>query len=103
MQTWGDDIIRSKGCVWGIQNPDMCYIFEQAGRQVTLTEQAYFVDSAPVEERERILAQNPQLLENWDPQVGDRETKLCFIGRHMDREALVAGLDACLVNWTRRR
>ena len=102
VQTWGDDIIRSKGAVWGIQNPDMCYIFEQAGRQVTLTEQAYFVDSAPVEERERILKENPELLDNWDPKVGDRETKLCFIGRHMDRAALEAGLDACLVDWQRR-
>ena len=102
VQTWGDDIIRSKGAVWGIQNPDMCHIFEQAGQQVTLTEQAYFVDSAPVEERERILKENPELLDNWDPNVGDRETKLCFIGRHMDRAALEAGLDACLVDWQRR-
>ena len=101
VQTWGDDIIRAKGALWAIQNPDLCYIFEQAGQQVTLTENAYFVDSAPEDEKKQLLEENPQLLDDWDPEVGDRETKICFIGRHMDREALEAGLDACLVDWTR--
>ena len=47
VQTWPDSVIRAKGALWAAQNPDMCYIFEQAGQQVTLNANAYFVDSAP--------------------------------------------------------
>lgn len=99
VQTWPDEVIRCKGMLWASQDPDMCYVFEQAGRQVTLSENGLFVASAPEEERERILAENPELKNDWDPVCGDRETKLCFIGRHMDKDALVAGLDACLTDW----
>ena len=77
----------------------MCYLFEQAGRQVRLTENGLFVDSAPEAEKRRILRDNPQLLDDWDDSCGDRMTKICFIGRHMDRGALTAGLDACLTDW----
>ena len=103
VQTWPDSVIRAKGPLWGAQNPDMCYMFEQAGRQVTLTENAYFVDSAPEPTKQQLLRENPQLQENWDPEVGDRETMICFIGRHMDQDALEAGLDECLVDWQRGR
>lgn len=99
VQTWPDAVIRCKGMLWAAQNPDMCYVFEQAGRQVTLSENGLFVASAPEEERKRIIADNPEILRDWDDATGDRETKLCFIGRHMDKDALVAGLDDCLTEW----
>ena len=103
VQSWPDSIVRAKGTLWAAQDPDMCYLFEQAGRQTSLTENGLFVDSAPIEERERIIAENPELKDDWDPEVGDRQTKICFIGRHMDRDALVEGLDACLTDWAGRR
>ena len=99
VQTWPDSVIRSKGMLWAAQDPDMCYVFEQAGQQVTLTENGLFVASAPDDERQQILGDNPQLLDDWDPIVGDRQTKICIIGRHMDKDALIAGLDACLTDW----
>ena len=27
------------------------------------------------------------------------DEKICIIGRHMDKDALIAGLDACLTDW----
>lgn len=101
VQTWPDNVIRSKGAFWAAQDPDMCYVFEQAGQQVSLSENGLFVDSAPEDEKRQILEENPELLDDWDPETGDRENKICFIGRHMDKDALVAGLDACLVDWQR--
>ncbi|MCC6099569.1 MAG: GTP-binding protein [Olsenella sp.] len=97
--TWPDDIIRTKGMVWASQDPDMCYVFEQAGQQVTLSENGLFVASAPEEERKQIIAENPQVMDDWDPVCGDRMTKLCFIGRNLDKDAIVAGLDDCLTDW----
>ncbi len=98
-QRWPDGIIRSKGMLWVSQDPDMCYVFEQAGRQMTLSENGLFIDSAPDDERKQLLEENPELLKDWDPICGDRQIKLCFIGRHMDRAFIEAELDNCLVDW----
>ena len=100
-QEWPDEVIRVKGPLWQNANPDMCYIFEQAGHQMRLMENGLFVDSAPEDEKQQIIADNPELRDYWDDEVGDRETRLCIIGRHMDKDAVVAALDACLTDWHR--
>ena len=100
-QDWPDEVIRVKGPLWQNANPDMCYIFEQAGHQMRLMENGLFVDSAPEDEKQQIIADNPELRDYWDDEVGDRETRLCIIGRHMDKDAVVAALDACLTDWHR--
>ena len=100
-QNWPDEIIRCKGLAWFADDPNMAYVFEQAGHQIHLQENGLFVDSAPDEEREKIIAANPEIMEQWDPEVGDRMTKLVVIGRHMDKEQVIMGFDSCLVDWKR--
>ena len=78
----------------------MCYVFEQAGREMRMMENGLFVDSAPEDEKARMLADNPELAEDWDPVCGDRETRLCIIGRHMDPAKVTAQLDELLCDWT---
>ena len=46
------------------------------------------------------MKDNPEILDDWDEVYGDRMIKIVFIGRHMDRAAIEAGLDDCLVEWT---
>ena len=99
---WPDCVVRAKGVLWSDLNPDMCYLFEQAGHQMRLTENGLFVDSAPEEEKRQILAETPEIMDTWDPEVGDRETKLCIIGRHMDKDAVAAKLDELLTTWKRQ-
>ena len=98
---WPDCVVRAKGVLWSDLNPDMCYLFEQAGHQMRLTENGLFVDSAPEEEKRQIMAETPEIMDTWDPEVGDRETKLCIIGRHMDKDAVAAKLDELLTTWKR--
>lgn len=98
---WPDCVVRAKGVLWSDLNPDMCYLFEQTGHQMRLTENGLFIDSAPEEEKRQILAETPEIMDTWDPEVGDRETKLCIIGRHMDCEAVAAKLDELLTTWKR--
>ncbi len=101
IETWPDDIIRSKGMLWAADDPDVCFIFEQAGQQVTMIDNGYWVDSAPEDEQKQILAENPEVKDVWDPEVGDRMTKIVIIGRNMDQAELEAGMDACLTDWVR--
>ena len=98
---WPDEIIRCKGLAWFADDPNMAYVFEQAGHQIHLQENGLFVDSAPDAEREKILKANPEILEQWDPEVGDRMTKLVVIGRHMNIDEVITGFDTCLVDWKR--
>lgn len=97
--TWPQEVIRAKGQLWAAQDPDMGFLFEQAGRQTTLSEQGLFIDSAPEDIKRQLIAKNPEVMGDWDDVCGDRETRVCFIGRHMDTEALADGLDACLTEW----
>lgn len=100
LQQWPSAIIRCKGEFWCAQDPDMSYIFEQAGHQVSLTDNGLYVACAPKEEQEAMIKETPELLDDWDPVTEDRETKLCFIGRDMDQDAITKALDGCLVAWT---
>lgn len=101
VELWPDNVIRAKGMLWVARDPDMCYLFELAGRRFGISENGLFVDSVSEDERREAIEEAPQILDDWDPECGDRMTKLVVIGRHMDRAALEAGLDACLVDWQR--
>ena len=97
-QRWPDEIIRCKGLVWLGDDPNMAYLFEQAGHQMGLQENGLFVASAPEAEFKRIVEENPEILDDWDPVVGDRMTKIVIIGRHMNKDEVIAGLDSCLMD-----
>ena len=99
VSSWPESIIRVKGKVWLNCDFDMSYVFEQAGKQVQLYENGIFYDSFPKEEQQQMLLEHPELLEDWDHEYGDRVTKLCFIGRHMDKDEIIAQLDTCLIDW----
>ena len=97
--SWPKNIIRVKGSIWISQDPEMSYVFEQAGKQVQFYENGMFYASLPENERETLLDEKPELRAEWDDELGDRQTKLCFIGRHMNHEEIEAGLDACLTEY----
>ena len=100
-QNWPDEIIRCKGLAWFADDPDMAYVFEQAGHQIHLQENGLFVDCAPEAEKKKIIEANPEIMDEWDDEVGDRMTKLVVIGRHMKTDEVIAGFDSCLVDWKR--
>lgn len=94
---WPSNIIRAKGIVYFIHNRDMSYLFEQAGVQKRLTEAGLWYATAPEEELEALVAREPGLMRDWDSVYGDRMIKLVIIGQHLDRDAITAALDGCLV------
>ena len=94
---WPKNIIRAKGICYFKGEEDMCYLFEQAGKQVKLTNAGQWYATMPKDELEAFMQKNEGLRRDWDEQYGDRMQKLVFIGQHLDREAIATLLDACLV------
>jgi G3E family GTPase len=94
---WDKNIIRCKGMCYFEEEYDMCYLFEQAGKQFNLKQAGTFYATMPQEELMQMMAQDPMLQCDWDEQYGDRMQKLVFIGQHIDRHAIEQALDACLV------
>jgi len=93
---WPKSIIRAKGICYFKGEEDICYVFEQAGRQVSLRNAGQWYATMPKDELEMMMQQNPQLRKDWDEQYGDRMQKLVFIGQHLDKEQITRDLDFCL-------
>ena len=93
---WPKGIIRAKGICWFKDEPDICYLFEQAGRQVGLRNAGQWYATMPKDELDDLMARNPGLRQDWDDQVGDRMQKLVFIGQHLDKQQIADALDFCL-------
>ncbi|MBR5697794.1 MAG: GTP-binding protein [Prevotella sp.] len=93
---WPKGVIRAKGICWFHDEPDMCYVFEQAGKQVSLRNAGQWYATMPEGELKLFLEQNPGLQHDWDDRYGDRMQKLVFIGQHLDKAAIARELDRCL-------
>ena len=93
---WPAGVIRANGICWFRSEPETCYLFEQAGRQVSLRDTGQWYAEMPDEELLDFIRRNPDLQRDWDDTYGDRMQKLVFIGQHMDRQAITAALDECL-------
>lgn len=94
---WPAGVIRVKGMCWFSDDNDNCYLFEQAGSQVSLKSAGQWYATMPEDELSEQLAVDPVLVRDWDAQCGDRMQKLVFIGQNMDRDAISQALDDCLV------
>ncbi|MBQ8981289.1 MAG: GTP-binding protein, partial [Eubacterium sp.] len=76
--------------------PNIAFIFEQSGKQKTATDDGYWIACFPEMDRNEVLRMNPDIAEAWHPIYGDRVNKLVFIGRGMDKEAIIRALDDCI-------
>ena len=94
---WPKGIIRAKGICYFRDEQETCYVFEQAGKQVSIRNAGQWYATMPKAELEQMMAQNPGLRRDWDEQYGDRMQKLVFIGQHLDKELIAKELDSCLV------
>lgn len=93
---WPKNVIRCKGMCYFAEEYDMCYLFEQAGKQFNLKRAGEWFATMPKEELMQLMADDAQLRHDWDDQYGDRMQKLVFIGQHLDKKALKQALDNCL-------
>ena len=61
-----------------------------------LGEAGLWIASAPENEKNQLLKDNPELLKGWDEKVGDRIVKLVFIGQNLEKDEIKSELDKIL-------
>ena len=95
---WPKSVIRAKGLCYFTNDTDLCYLFEQAGKQVSLKNAGQWYATMPEHQLQRMLDTDPVLQRDWDENYGDRMQKIVFIGQHLDKKEIADALDACLVD-----
>lgn len=93
---WDKSIIRSKGVVYFTDEMQTAYMVESAGNSKNLVPTGPWVSEMPENDKKFILEHNPDILEEWDEDYGDKMNKIVFIGKNMDKEAIINKLDSFL-------
>ncbi|MFB6235887.1 MAG: GTP-binding protein [Halopenitus sp.] len=89
-----DGVVRSKGTLWVAGN-DHRQIVGQAGPSVHVEAPSPWIASLPEVERDMYRSNRPDL--DWHDEHGDRLTEYVVIGTDIDRDAIEAALDDCLL------
>ncbi|MCM3035277.1 GTP-binding protein [Bacillus pumilus] len=92
-----EQIVRAKGFTWLATHHDLTILISQAGKSVQIEPIAYWIAALPEQEKAQILKQEPELLDEWDAEFGDRHTKLVFIGVDLPKADIIRTLDQCLL------
>lgn len=91
-----EEIIRAKGYVWFYDDDIHVQLFEQAGKNASVTIVSNWLAAFGEKEREREIRENPEILEDWDEKYGDRLNQIVFIGKNLDRDQIISRLQICL-------
>ena len=95
---WPKGVIRTKGMCYFTDEFDICYLFEQAGKQMSLKNAGQWYATMPENQLANMLRSDPTLAADWDETYGDRMQKLVFIGQNLDKAYIKKELDSCLVD-----
>lgn len=91
-----ETLIRSKGYIWFADDDRHIQLFEQAGRNASVTELSEWVSAWSEEELAAMEQDFPDIREDWDEVYGDRVNQIVLIGKGYRRDEIVRQLDACL-------
>ena len=96
---WPKQIIRCKGLCYFANEKEICYVFEQAGKQVSLRNAGQWYATMPQFQLRDFLEKNPKVKKDWEEPYGDRMQKLVFIGQNLDKKEITETLDKCLTDF----
>jgi G3E family GTPase len=97
LEDWPVDIVRAKGFFWLASRNNMTGLLSQAGPSIMIQGAGEWIAAYSEEEREQTLREEPEILEKWDNEFGDRMTELVFIGHEMNRQEIEESLNTCLL------
>ncbi|OME94101.1 cobalamin biosynthesis protein CobW [Paenibacillus amylolyticus] len=98
MSYWPEEVVRAKGLVWLAVEGDVAASLSQAGPSIQFGPAGHWVAALPEADKEEILRNEPDVLEKWDAQWGDRQTELVMIGIELERASIEDELDQCLLS-----
>lgn len=91
-----ETLIRAKGYIWFADDDIHTQLFEQAGRNASVTEISNWVAALPKEDREDTIINYPEILEDWDETYGDRLNQIVLIGKGYSQHEITEKLNQCL-------
>lgn len=97
IENWPVEVVRAKGFLWLATRNNVAALLSQAGPSLTIENAGQWIAAYPEEEQQQILQEDPELLERWDEQYGDRMTELVLIGIGMDQKEITDSLENCLL------
>ena len=87
-------IIRAKGICYFSNEIEKIYIYESAGKQVTLTYSRKWFSKTLSKQQLKYLRENDEnFAHDWDDEYQDRLIKLVFIGQNLNEKAIRKELD----------
>lgn len=90
-------VIRAKGHFWLATRPNWVAEFSLAGSMSSVSPLGGWWAAIPQDRWPDDPGAVAKMRENWAEPWGDRRQELVFIGSGMDRAAITAALDACLI------
>lgn len=95
-EDYPETMIRAKGYVWFSDDDVHVQLFEQAGRNASVTIVSNWLAAFPEKERKAVIRENPEILDDWDEIYGDRINQIVFIGKDIDETAIRKKLNQCI-------
>ncbi len=96
VEEYPEALIRSKGYIWFSDDWKHVQLFEQAGRNASITELTEWVSAWPKAELDKMVADFPDLKDDWDKTYGDRCNQVVFIGKGYEKAEIVKLLYDCV-------
>ncbi|RKM60820.1 GTP-binding protein [Butyrivibrio sp. XB500-5] len=95
-ENYPENIIRAKGYIWFSDDDIHVQLFEQAGRNASISEVSNWVAAFDEKEKEEVIRSFPDIMEEWDEIYGDRLNQIVFIGKNIDKERIISMLNECI-------
>ena len=96
IEDYPEALIRTKGYIWFSDDWKHIQLFEQAGRNASITELSEWVSAWPKEELDKVASEFPDIKEDWDEIYGDRCNQVVFIGKGYEKSEIVKLLYDCI-------
>ena len=89
-------LIRTKGYIWFSDDWKHVQLFEQAGRNASITELSEWMSAWSEEELLAVERDYPDIKDDWDDVYGDRTNQLVFIGKGYEKSDILKLINACI-------
>ena len=96
VEAYPEVLIRTKGYIWFSDDWKHVQLFEQAGRNASITELSEWISAWPEDELDKVVKDFPDIKDDWDETYGDRCNQIVFIGKEYEKSEIVKLLYDCI-------